>query len=120
MTVAKPCLHLDADTSIKALQRALVERGHTVTRTPNEWAALDASNETQLLGATAHGCSIFTFNITDFSVLANRYPRHAGVILTIQRDWTLSALIQSLGRLLSETEPEAWIGQVRWLNEWRE
>lgn len=59
--MSKPRLHLDEDTSIKALVRALHERDHNVTRTPNEWMALD-----------------------------------------------------------SETEAEEWIGQVRWLNDWKE
>ncbi|MBR8832658.1 MAG: hypothetical protein DSM106950_01085 [Stigonema ocellatum SAG 48.90 = DSM 106950] len=40
-------LHLDADTSIKALHLALVSKGHDVTRTPNDWMPLDASDETQ-------------------------------------------------------------------------
>ena len=48
-------LHLDADISIRALQEALVARGHDVTCTPNEWVAMDASDEVQLLATTAHG-----------------------------------------------------------------
>lgn len=104
---------------MKALQQTLTERGHTVTRTPNEWMPLDASDEMQLLGATSHGCCIFTFNIADFAVLANRYPRHAGIIVAVQRDWTLSSLIAALDRLLSQTEADELIGQFRWLNEWR-
>ena len=115
----KPRLHLDADTSIKALHVALVERGHDVTRTPNEWIALDASDETQLLQATAHGRCIFTFNIRDFVALAQRYPRHGGIILAAQASWTLSSLIAALDRLLSETGAEDLIGQVRWLNDWQ-
>ena len=115
----KPCLHLDADASIKALQVALVERGHDVTRTPNDWMAMDASDETQLLQATSQGRCIFTFNIRDFVVLSERYPRHGGVILAAQASWTLSGLIAALDRLLSETEAEDWVGQVRWLNDWR-
>lgn len=50
--MARPRLHLDADTSKKSLHKALLERGHDVTRTPNEWMPLDAADETQLLGAT--------------------------------------------------------------------
>lgn len=116
--MAKPCLHLDADASMKSLHRALVDRGHNVTRTPTDWMPLDASDEVQLLGATARGCCIFTFNVADFSLLARRHPRHGGVILAVQQDWTLSSLIHALDRLLSETEAEEWVGQVRWLNEW--
>jgi hypothetical protein len=37
MPADKPSLHLDADASIKALYQALIDRGHDVTRTPNEW-----------------------------------------------------------------------------------
>jgi hypothetical protein len=37
-------LHLDADSSIKALHKALVVPGHDVTRTPTEWMPLDAGD----------------------------------------------------------------------------
>lgn len=112
-------LHLDADASIKALQSALVARGHDVTRTPNEWMTPNASDETQLLGATAQGRCILTFNVRDFSVLARRHPQHRGIILAAQTSWSLSGLIAALDRLLSETQAEDWVGQVRWLNQWR-
>jgi len=118
--VSKPRLHLDADTSIKALQLALTARGHDVTRTPNDWIAENAKDETQLLKATAQGRCIFTFNIRDFSVLATQYPEHHGIILAAQSSWNLSDLIQALDRLLSETQSGDWLGQVRWLNQYRE
>lgn len=117
--MARPKLHLDADTSIKALQAALLARGHDVTRTPNEWMPLDASDETQLLRASSHGRCIFTFNIRDFAVLAARHPTHHGVLLAVQRDWTLPALIAALDHVLSQTEADGWVGQVGWLSEWR-
>ena len=117
--MSKPQLHLDADTSIKALHLALVSRGHDVTRTPADWMPLDASDEGQLLGATAQGRCIFTFNIRDFLVLAERYPQHGGIILAAQSSWTLSDLIAALERLLKETQAADWTGQVRWLNQWR-
>lgn len=109
-------LHLDADASIRALHSALAERGHDVTRTPNEWIAADASDETQLLTATAQGRCVFTFNVRDFVVLAQRYPQHGGIILAAQASWMLSGLIVALNRLLSETEAENWIGVVHGLS----
>lgn len=115
----EPRLHLDADASIKALHAALLERGYDVTRTPENWMPLDASDEMQLLGATAQGRVIFTFNIRDFMALTTRYPHHGGIILAAQTSWTLSALITALDRALSETEAGDWPGQVRWLNDWR-
>jgi hypothetical protein len=118
--VSRARLHLDADTSIKALLSALVERGHDVTRTPNDWIAPDAGDEAQLLAATAQGRCIFTFNVRDFVVLARSYPRHGGVVLAAQASWTLSELVMALDRLLSETEAEEWTGQVRWPNDWRQ
>ena len=42
--MAKPRLHLGADASMRALQRALLARGHDVTRTPCEWMPLDAGD----------------------------------------------------------------------------
>lgn len=115
----EPRLHLDADASSKALHAALLERGHDVTRTPETWAPLDATDELQLLGATAQGRVIFTFNIRDFMALAERYPRHGGIILAAQSAWSLAALIEALDRALCETEAADWEGQVRWLNDWR-
>jgi hypothetical protein len=115
----EPRLHLDADTSNKALYTALVERDHDVTRTPNEWMPMDANDTQQVLGATAQGRCVFTFNVRDFIALAKSYPQHAGIVLAAQSSWTLSSLIAALDRMLSETEAEEWLGQVRWLNEWR-
>ena len=117
--MSAPKLHLDADTSSKALHRALRARGHDVTRTPTRWVGRDASDEAQLLGATAQGRCIFTFNIRDFMILAEKYPQHQGIILASQTSWSLASLIHALDRLLSETQAEAWRGQVRWLNQWR-
>ncbi|HLO48426.1 MAG TPA: DUF5615 family PIN-like protein [Kamptonema sp.] len=117
--MSKPLLHLDADTSIKALHAALVSRNHDVTRTPTEWMPLNASDELQLLEATARRRCIFTFNIRDFLVLAQRYPEHSGIILAAQNSWTLSGLIAALDGMLSETQADDWMGQVRWLNQWR-
>ena len=115
----EPRLHLDADASSRALHQGLVKRGHDVTRTPTDWMGRDASDEGQLLGATAHGRCIFTFNVRDFMALARRYPRHGGITLATQSSWTLSELIAALDRVLAETEAASWTGQVRWLNQWR-
>lgn len=113
----EPRLHLDADASIRALERALRERGHDVTRTPTEWMPLDASDEAQLLGATAQGRCLFTFNVRDFSVLARRHAEHAGLVLAHQRSWDLSGLIAALGRFLGEAPDTR--SRVFWLNRWR-
>lgn len=110
-------LHLDADASIKSLEKALLARGHDVTRTPTSWMPLDASDEDQLLGATAQGRAIFTFNVRDFQILARRYPHHGGLVLAHQRAWDLSGLISALDRFLGEV-PEVQ-GRVYWLNQWR-
>lgn len=122
--MTKPRLHLDADTSNAALADALQKRGHDgrlvpyhdVTRTPNEWMPLDAHDDVQLLGATAQGRCIFTFNARDYVSLAKRYPHHGGIILSSQR--TMPELLKALDTLLSETEADDWPGQVRWLDDW--
>jgi hypothetical protein len=114
--VSKPRLHLDADTSNAALADALRKLGHDVTRTPNEWMLLDAHDDEQLLGATAQGRCIFTFNARDYFSLAKRYPHHGGIILSSQRP--MPELLKALDTLLSETEADGWPGQVRWLGDW--
>jgi hypothetical protein len=115
----EPRLHLDADASSRPLYQALLNRGHDVTRTPNDWIAEDASDEMQILEATARGRCIFTHNIRDFGPLAQRYPHHGGIILLSQGRMSLSELIAALDRLLSETDAAEWPGQVRWLSNWR-
>ncbi len=112
-------LHLDADTSSKALHSALLARGHDVTRTPTEWMPLDASDEQQLLGATAQGRAIFTYNIRDFIVLGKRYLHHGRIILAFQKSMKLNETIEALDRVLRETDANEWIGQTRWLNDWK-
>ena len=92
-----------SETFIVQQLAGLVERGHDVGRTPNDWTAPDASDEAQLLAATAQGRCIFTFNVRDFVVLAQSYARHGGIVLAAQASWTLSELIMALVRLLSET-----------------
>ncbi len=104
---------------MRSLQQALLARGHDVTRTPSSWIPLDASDEDQLLGATAQGRCLFTFTVRDFLALASRHPRHSGIILAAQNSWSLTDLIGALDRLLTETNADAWPGQVRWLNQWR-
>jgi hypothetical protein len=108
-------LHLDADTSIKSLHQALLARGHDVTRTPNPWMPLDASDEQQLLAATTQGRCLFTFNIRDHLALAARHPHHGGILLAAQKSWTLPDLIVALDRLLSTSEAGEYLGQSRWL-----
>jgi hypothetical protein len=113
----QPRLHLDADTSSRALHQALLNLGRDVTRTPNEWMPRDADDEAQLLGATAHGRVIFTYNIRDFTELGQIYTAHAGIVLAAQRRWRLSTLIAALERMMMETTAKEWVGQVRWLNQ---
>jgi len=116
----KPSLHLDADISDRDLLRALLARGHDVTRTPNEWIAEDASDELQLQEATNRGRIILTHNISDFFYLAQKHQSsHAGIVVATQVDWVTSQLIRAVDRMLSETTAEEWVGQVRWLNQWR-
>lgn len=117
--MTKTRLHLDADVADRRLHHALLQRGHDVTRTPTSWMPANATDRQQLLEAAARGRCIFTFNVRDFALLAGEYPEHHGIILANQNQWTLSALIAALDRLLNETEAEEWMGQLRWLNDWR-
>jgi hypothetical protein len=80
---------------------------------------LDTSEEQQLLGATAQGRMIFTYNIRDFRNLAKQYTHHAGILLAAQRSFSLHELIELLDKSLSTTTASEWIGQVRWLSEWQ-
>jgi len=114
--MAKPRLHLDADTSDTDLEKALLKSGHDVTRTPNEWIQSDASDEEQLQKASERGRSIFTFNARHFVPLSKKQPRHAGIILS--RHKGLSIILKALDRFFKETTAEEMEDQVRWLSDW--
>ena len=116
--MSKPKLHLDADTSQKALLQALLKRGHDVTRTLQPGLPLDAVDDLQLLWATVQGRIIFTHNIRDFIHMTDQYPNHAGILLGHRSSFNLSDMIQLLDRILTITNAEEWVGQVRWLSDW--
>lgn len=115
----KPKLHLDEDASDKRLYSALLNRRHDVTWTPNDWMPKASSDKEQLLGAMAHDRILFSFNIKDFEALVKVHTEHKGLVLAARSSWTLSALIHALDRLLTETEANEWLGQTRYLNQWR-
>ena len=117
--MARPRLHLDADASRKDLFNALISQGHNVTRTPAPGLALDANDEFHLLLASAHDRFLFTINIGDFIQPARRMPEHKGILLANQQSHSLKELITLLDHALAQTEAENWIGQVRWLSDWR-
>lgn len=55
-------LHLDANTSIKALHQALVSRGQDVTRTPTDWMPREGlllATIDNRLSAAARNCGVF-------------------------------------------------------------
>jgi hypothetical protein len=117
--MTNPKLHLDADASRKALLDSLIVRGHDVTRTPQPGLPDDATDDLQLLWATAQGRIIFTFNIRDFINKTEQFPNHQGILLAHRESFSLQQLITCLDCMLSETEAEDWVGQVRWLSDWR-
>jgi hypothetical protein len=112
-------LHLDADTSRKSVYKALLERGHDVTRTPADWIAFDADDERQLLAAIAQNRCLFTFNIADFTNLARAHPHHRGILFAAQKSWSVTDLIRALDRFLSEEDASDVEGRILWLNRWR-
>ncbi len=118
--MTRPKLHLDAGASRRALCDGLTARGHDVTRTPQPDLPADASDDLQLLWATAQGRILFTHNVRDFIQMTRRYPRHSGIALAHRESYSLAQLINFLDRMLSETQAEEWVGQVRWLSDWKE
>ena len=116
--MSDPRLHLDMDASRRDVYTALLDKGYDVTRTPHQDIQADASNEYQLLWATSHQRILLTFNIKDFVNLAKKHPFHVGIILANQRSISISQLIAALSRILTETDAESWVGQVRWIQDW--
>jgi len=103
---------------VKDLLKALLDQGYDVTRTPNSDVRENASDEYQLFWATSHQRILFTFNVKDFINLAREHPFHSGIILANQSSANISQLIFGLGRILTETTAESWVGQVRWVQDW--
>jgi hypothetical protein len=85
----------------------------------NDWISQAANDEAQLLGATAQGQVIFTFNVRDFVALAAHHRHHRRIALAAQHQWTVSALIAALDRMSTETTADERVGQVKWLAHWK-
>jgi hypothetical protein len=98
---------------------ALIRRGHDVTRMPQPDLPDHADDDYQLLWATAQGRIIFTHNIRHFIQKTSKYPNHRGIVLAHRDSYPISQLIDLLDRLLTETTAEEWVGQVRWLSDWK-
>jgi len=112
-------LHLDEDLSMRSLVRVLRERGHDVTVSPNDALPPGTPDEVQLDYAIEAGRVLITFNVRDLSVLHESRPDHSGIVLAIQRQWTLSDLIAALDHLARDGVPEQLQGNLDWLNDWR-
>ncbi len=117
--MTKPKLHLDNDASNKVMAQALTAKGHDVTRTPQRDLPVDATDEEELFWAIRNNRILFTYNIGDFSRLAQLYPNHRGIAFARQGRYTLSEMIALLDKMLSETTAEDWVGMVRWLSDWK-
>ncbi|MBI3167670.1 MAG: DUF5615 family PIN-like protein [Chloroflexi bacterium] len=87
--MSKPKLHLDEDASRNALFKALISNGHDVTRTPNEWITKRASDDEQLQKASEQGRSIFSYNAKDFLRIANKTPKHKGIIVSKRKPFSV-------------------------------
>jgi hypothetical protein len=73
----------------------------------------------QLLWATAQGRIIFTHNIRDFIDKTRFYPHHNGILLAHRSSYSLADLIHLIDRALKTTSDEEWVGQIRWLSDWK-
>lgn len=114
--MTKPKLHLDEDASQGAIYRSLTSNGHDVTHTPNEWIKRKASDEEQIEKASKKGRSIFSFNTKDFLRIAQKNPKHKGIIVSPRKP--LSRIIKALNRFFNESSAEEMEDQVRWLSDW--
>jgi hypothetical protein len=104
---------------MRSLVRALQERGHDVTASPNDALPPGTPDDEQLDYTAKTGRILITFNVRDFAALHQDRPDHPGILLAIQRQWSLSALIAALDHLAREGDPERLQGTLGWLNEWR-
>jgi len=114
--MTKPKLHLDEDASWDALYRSLKSNGHDVTRTPNEWINKKATDEEQLQKASEQGRSVFSYNAKDFLQIAQKTPKHKGVIVSKRKPF--SVILKALDRFFRESSAEEMENQFRWLSDW--
>lgn len=104
-----------------ALVKALRARGVDVV-TALEAGMIDKADSEHLDYATAHGCSLFSFNVKDFydlytSRLTAGKP-HAGIILARQQVYSVGELMRRLLRLIAAKPAEEMKDRVEFLSAW--
>lgn len=114
-------LYIDEDAMDTDLVAALRARGITVT-TATEAGLIQVPDEQHLAFATAHGCVLYTFNVSDFYRLHTNWLQagreHAGLILAPQQRYSVGEQLRRLLRLCTARTAGEMRNHVEFLAHW--
>lgn len=111
-------LYVDEDAGEAAVVHGLRARGNDVLTTleANRCGTTDAA---QLIFATEHRRSIYTFNVGDFARLHDEYLKHgtdhAGIIVVPEQRYSIGEKIRRLAGFLSKVTAEQMVNRMEYL-----
>jgi hypothetical protein len=119
--VSRIKIYIDADAMDSDLVAALRSRGVTVITSLDAGLA-EKPDEEQLAFATARGCVLYTFNVSDFYRLHTQWiaegREHAGIILAQQQRFSVGEQLRRILRLRATVTLERMRNQVEFLGNW--
>ena len=114
-------VYLDEDAMDSDLVVALRSRGVTAS-TVLEAGHVGKTDEEQLALATASGCVLYTFNISDFYRIhtqwVNAGREHAGMIFAPQRRFSVGEQLRRILRLRAALASGDMRNKVEFLGDW--
>ena len=117
------CLYMDEDGMARKLARALRQRGATVTTAYDE-GMINRSDADHLDYATAHGYTLFSFNVSDYLRLHAQYlsagKSHGGIILSRQQTYSTGETMRRLLRVMTRKSAADMVDHVEFLTVWSE
>jgi hypothetical protein len=114
-------IYVDEDAMDSDLIAALRSRG-VPSITASDAGLIGKPDEEQLVFAAAHGCAVYTFNVSDFYQLHIEWVRagreHAGMILSPQQRFSVGEQLRRILRLRAAITIEGMQNQVEFLGNW--
>lgn len=114
-------LYFDEDAMDSDVVRALRLRGVEVI-TAYELGLIRSRDEEHLVQATANGCVLYSFNVSDFMALHVSFMAagkdHAGIVLAQQQRFVVGEQMRRLLRLVEMKPAEMMRNTVEFLSAW--
>ncbi len=114
-------LYLDEDAQRNGVIKSLKQHGIDVLTT-TEAEQISQPDESQLAFAASIGRAIYTYNVSDFSVLHSEYvtqgKNHSGIIIGEQGRFSIGEQMRRLLGIIEAKSAEKMQNSIEYLSNW--